>query len=157
MPADPRRRNAATALAVVLAVLLALVWLRSSGDAPPQVPAGLGVPAPSAEPAARTELGQGGEAGDSAAAGRGAATGDAAWKRVGRRPARPGRSRRRARKPSDGHADRAGGGEDVRAPVGDRGARARSGTAGEAGGQDLPATAPGPKPGSSGAPEFALG
>ena len=36
-------------------------------------------------------------------------------------------------------ADRAGGGEDARAPVEDRGARTRRGTAGEAGGQDPPA------------------
>jgi len=43
-------------------------------------------------------------------------------------------------------ADRAGGGEDARARVGDPGARTRRGTAGEAGGQDPPATAPEPKP-----------
>jgi hypothetical protein len=42
------------------------------------------------------------------------------------------------------HADRAGGGEDARAPVEDRGARTRRGTAGEAGGQDPPADTVGP-------------
>ena len=65
MPADPRGRNAATALAVVLVVLLAFVWLRSSGHAAPPVPAGLAVPAPAAAPperAAPSRLGQGGEA-----------------------------------------------------------------------------------------------
>ena len=44
----------------------------------------------------------------------------------------------------DRRADRAGGGEDARAWVGDPGARTRRGTAGEAGGQDPPATAPAP-------------
>ena len=45
MSSTPRRTNAATAVAVVLAVLLAIVWLRSPGDAAPAVPSGLPVTA----------------------------------------------------------------------------------------------------------------
>jgi hypothetical protein len=51
MPSTPRRQRAATTLAVLLAVLLALVWLRSSDGVAPSVPAGLSVRAvPAAVP-----------------------------------------------------------------------------------------------------------
>jgi hypothetical protein len=52
----------------------------------------------------------------------------------------------RAAAPPASNADRAGGGEDARAPAEGGCARTRRGTAGEAGGQDPPATAIEPKP-----------
>jgi hypothetical protein len=51
MPANFRGRNAATALAAILAIALALVWLRSPDDAVPPVPPGLSVETmPATEP-----------------------------------------------------------------------------------------------------------
>ncbi|HEU4703506.1 MAG TPA: hypothetical protein VFS37_13570 [Conexibacter sp.] len=43
MPSTPRGRDAATLLAVILALVLAVVWLRVSDGAAPQVPVGLSV------------------------------------------------------------------------------------------------------------------
>jgi hypothetical protein len=146
MPSTPRGRDAATILAVVLAIALALLWLRSSDDSAPAVPAGLSVATvPAAvpeEPATRTGLGQGGEgsgAGDPDAEERpgGAADGKGAVPMRRGERARP--SKRRGAK--HGHADRAGGGEDARPPAGGGWARTRSR-------QDPPATALAPSAGS---------
>jgi hypothetical protein len=185
MPSTPRGRNAATTVAVVLAVLLAvllaLLWLRSSGAEPPSVPVGLPVetvPTAVAEPAGSTGLGQGGEAEAEGPSVAGAVErgGDDALRglnRVEQRANRSGGERRpggHARPHRRGNADRAGGDEDARAPR-KRRARARRGTAGEAGGQDPPATAPAPEAGmgeaggsaptdaspAQQAPEFAIG
>jgi len=152
MPSTPRGRDAATLLAVLLAIALALLWLRTSDGAAPAVPDGLSVPSLPAvapeEPANPDEASppargiEGGRAGG----GRGAVV---------------QKTKRR-------RADRAGGREDARPPTGGGWARTRSGTAGEAGGQDPPATALEPSVGSSGTsalsggasepapPEFAL-
>jgi len=43
MPSTPRARDAATLCAVLLAIVLAFLWLRSSDGAAPRVPAGLSV------------------------------------------------------------------------------------------------------------------
>ncbi len=64
MPSTPRARDAATVLAVVLTIALALLWLRSSDGAAPAVPAGLSVktapaaPAPAAAKPGPTGLGR---------------------------------------------------------------------------------------------------
>lgn len=66
MPSHPHGANVATAAAVFLAILLAVVWLRSSGDPPLAVPAPLPaeapltVPTPDRVPAASAVLRQGG-------------------------------------------------------------------------------------------------
>jgi hypothetical protein len=177
MPSTPRGRNAATTVAVVLAVLLAVVWLRSSGDGTPWVPVGLPVettPTTVAEPADPTGLRQGEEAeAERPAAADGKRTGGApeSGRRSERRERshaptaserRPAGQRSRRRK----RADRAGGGEDARA-------RRQAGARGRVGpiGQDPPATAPAPSAGSGAAdsappasasparpaPEFAIG
>jgi hypothetical protein len=140
MPSTPRGRNAATALAVILAIVLALVWLRSSAGSAPAVPAGLSVgTVPTApettatEPAPRPADG------------------------IGRRAVQKRAPKRRAAVRGHGkvvrhYADRTGGREDARARREAR-ARARRGTAGEAGGQDPPAARPAPVAGSGAAVE----
>src|SRR5215213_22175 len=72
MPSTPRGRNAATTVAVVLAILLALVWLRSSGADTPSVPIGLPVetvPAAVEAPARPAGLGQERSGAEAASAG----------------------------------------------------------------------------------------
>jgi hypothetical protein len=65
MPSTPRGRDAATALAVLLTIALALAWLRSSDGSTLDVPAGLSVgtvPAAATQPAGSVGLEQrGGE------------------------------------------------------------------------------------------------
>lgn len=136
MPSMPRGRDAATLLAVVLALVLVAAWLRSSDGAVPQVPVGLSIetlpatvperPAPTGESPALAE--------------------DVAGERAGRdRTVRTARKReRRAKRGHAGWTTKAGGADRV-------------------GGQDPPATAPGPAAGSggigandAGPPEFAL-
>ena len=54
-PSRGPRPNIVTAAVVLLAILLAVVWLGSGGDAAPPVPAGLPVAAPASVPAAPAE------------------------------------------------------------------------------------------------------
>jgi len=123
MPSISQRRNAATAVAVVLALLLAVVWLRSADGPAPAVPAGL---TPTAPPATATQPTLGLRGGRRA--------------KDRSRGERHGRGERRdvraGREADGGGADRAGGAEDARAPCGARCARARRR-------QDPPAAAPG--------------
>jgi hypothetical protein len=154
MPPTPPRR-AVTAVAVALAVLLALAWLRSADDGAPAVPTGLPVTPLPAVTTPTTSVEREQDAERSALEPRRAEL-------AARKPRRPEPPAKRR------HADRAGGGEDARARR-QAGARTRRGTAGEAGGQDPPAAAPGPGTGSNpprsalpatlqpAQPEFALG
>lgn len=170
MPANFRGRNAATAAAVVLTIVLALVWLRAPDAAVPTVPPGLSVgtlPAPAPEePAPPVEAAP-------------PATGIDGERAGGDRTAQTRRSREQARRRRDKHADQAGhrrdrytdraggaGEDDSRDPARENRRAPR---------QDPPATAPAPSAagggsaggaaGSAGggtsarggAPEFALG
>jgi len=143
MPSTPRGHNAATLCAVVLTIVLAFAWLRSSDGGSPRVPAGLSVTTlPAAAPeepavpddAAPTR----GIEEEGADGGRGAV---GKPKRSGAERAKRSRGERAvAQKTKHRRADRAGGPEDARAR---REARARARR-----GQDPPATAPAPQSGS---------
>jgi hypothetical protein len=151
MPSTSRGRDAATLLAVIVAIVLAFAWLRSSDGGAPAVPAGLSVaPAPLASegPAAP------GGAASPATSNEGAGAGG------GRAVARKPKRRHAAGSAKRGHADRAAA-PPVK-PVAD--ARGRAGTDR----QGVPATVPTPPARSGGRlgqsggdgksipPEFAL-
>jgi hypothetical protein len=147
-PRQKRRANTITAVAIALTILLAIVWLRSSGDTAPAVPAGLPpkVPAaaeaaPSQEPAGSAELGQG-EGGGAAERGRAGGA-----ERAGDTQTRPPRAKARGRERHESRGQRRNA--DGSRP--DPPARApRLGASG--GGAGAPAAAPARE-----APEFAIG
>jgi len=139
MPSTSRGANAATLCAVVLAIALALIWLRSSDDATPHVPGGLSVATLPAQASPDEAV--------------------APARDIERERAGGGRAVRKSRKGERaGRRERAGG-----VAKRDHAERARDGHAG----QDPPATAPAPSAGSGTgtggpgpsqpvAPEFAL-
>jgi hypothetical protein len=175
MPSTPRGRNAATVLAVVLTIVLALAWLHSSDGGAPLVPPGLSVdtvpavvPEEPAVPAPSRPEGSGdraertggrlplGEAANGAGTARRPRLGGRRREREERR-----RGARRSRRRRD--VDRADDGEGARARREGR-ALGRAGTSR----RDSPGTAPAPSVGGADGgswtraprrspPEFALG